>query len=36
VLMGTIDFRELLRLAVRHLEQFGEPLLPRDRLGELA
>lgn len=36
VLMGTIDFGELLKVAVRHLEQFGEPLLPRDRLAELA
>jgi hypothetical protein len=35
VLAGAVALPELLRLAARHLEQFGEPLLPHKRLAEL-
>ena len=35
VLTGAVALPDLLRLAARHLEQFGEPLLPVSRLAEL-
>ena len=35
VLTGAVALPELIKLAARHLEQFGEPLLPVARLGEL-
>lgn len=35
VLAGAIALPDLVRLAARHLEQFGEPLLPHKRLAEL-
>jgi hypothetical protein len=35
VLTGAAALPDLLRLAARHLEQFGEPLLPYERLAEL-
>ena len=35
VLMGAVDLPDLLRLAARHLEQLGEPLLPMARLSEV-
>jgi hypothetical protein len=36
VLTGAVALPDLLHLAARHLEQFGEPLLPHARLSELA
>lgn len=36
VLSGALALPDLLRLAARHLEQFGEPLLPHARLSELS
>jgi hypothetical protein len=35
VLAGAVALPDLLRLAARHLEQFGEPLLPHQRLAEV-
>ena len=35
VLTGAVELPGLIRLAARHLEQFGEPLLPISRLTEL-
>jgi hypothetical protein len=35
VLTGAAPLPDLLRMAVRHLVQFGQPLLPYDRLAEL-
>ncbi len=35
VLTGAVALPDLIHLAARHLEQFGEPLLPHVRLAEL-
>jgi hypothetical protein len=36
VLTGAVALPDLLRLAARHLEQYGQPLLPHKRLAELS
>jgi hypothetical protein len=36
VLTAAVALPDLLRLAARHLEQFGQPMLPHARLAELA